>query len=181
MSAFNGDNLLHCSKNMPWYKGFEVEVDGESITGMTLGDALSTTVKPPPHNDNLPFRLPVSGVYRIPGIGDVITGRVEQGTITNGCKVRFSPSGATGVIFSIEKWHRMLERAHCGDNVGFNVKRLDRRNMPTTNDVMSIDDVKEDPHPPRACTKFTAQIVVQEHPGKLRPALKAQVIVLIFT
>merc|ERR1719203_1396033 len=96
MSGFLGDNLAEPSKNMPWYKGFEVKVKKEKVKG----------------------------------VGDVVTGRVEQGKITPGVKVRFYPTGCTG-------------------------------------DVLAIDDIKEDPEPPRAAKEFTALVFVQDHPGKL--------------
>jgi len=73
----------------------------------------------------------------------------------------------TGNIFSIEMHHKNVEMAHCGDNVGLNVKKLPKENMPHTGDVMAIDDLKEDPEPPRACKEFTALVFVQDHPGKL--------------
>merc|ERR1711973_304161 len=91
MSGFNGDNLNEPSKNMPWYKGFEVK-------------------------NKKAFRMPVSGVYKIKGVGDVVTGRVEQGKITTGVNVKFYPTGCTGNIFSIEMHHKQVEAAHCGDN-----------------------------------------------------------------
>merc|ERR1719334_98387 len=36
MSGFNGDNLNEPSKNMPWYKGFEVKIKKEKVKGHTL-------------------------------------------------------------------------------------------------------------------------------------------------
>jgi len=167
MSGFNGDNLNEPSKNMTWYKGFEVKVKKEKVKGHTLVDALEKVVKPPKRNDKKVFRMPVSGVYKIKGVGDVVTGRVEQGKITAGVNVRFYPTGCTGNIFSIEMHHKNVETAHCGDNVGLNVKKLPKENMPHTGDVMAIDDAKVDPEPPRSAKEFTALVFVQDHPGKL--------------
>merc|ERR1719203_2434655 len=107
--------------------------------------------------------MPVSGVYKIKGVGDVITGRVEQGAITPGANVRFYPTGCTGNIFSIEMHHKSVEEAGCGDNVGLNVKKLPKENMPHTGDVMAIDDLKVDPNPPRAAAEFTALVFVQDY------------------
>jgi len=167
MSGFNGDNLNDVSANMPWYKGFEVKIKKEKVKGHTLVDALEKVVKPPKRNDKKAFRMPVSGVYKIKGVGDVVTGRVEQGKITPGVNVKFYPTGCTGNIFSIEMHHKNVETAHCGDNVGLNVKKLPKENMPHTGDVMAIDDAKVDPEPPRAAKEFTALVFVQDHPGKL--------------
>ena len=63
--------------------------------------------------------------------------------------------------------HKAVEEASCGDNVGVNVKKLPKENMPRTGDVMAIDDIKVDPVPPRAAAEFTALVFVQDHPGKL--------------
>jgi len=93
MSGFKGENLSKKSDNMPWYKGFEVVDKDEKITGFTLIDALEKVVKPPKRDTNKPFRMPVSGVYQIKGVGDVITGRIEQGKITAGVDVKFYPTG----------------------------------------------------------------------------------------
>merc|ERR1712051_476499 len=51
MSGFLGDNLAEPSKNMPWYKGFEVKVKKEKVKGHTLVDALEKVVRPPKRND----------------------------------------------------------------------------------------------------------------------------------
>merc|ERR1711902_190957 len=77
------------------------------------------------------------------------------------------PTGCSGNVFSIEMHHKSVEMASCGDNVGVNVKKLPKENMPRTGDVMAIDDLKLDPVPPRAAAEFTALVFVQDHPGKL--------------
>jgi len=127
---------------MPWYKGFEVVDKDEKITGYTLIDALEKVVKPPKRDTNKPFRMPVSGVYQIKGVGDVITGRIEQGKITAGVDVKFYPTGCKGKAFSLEMHHKKVEEATHGDNVGVNVKNLPKENMPRVGDIMCIDDLK---------------------------------------
>jgi len=106
MSGFKGENLSIKSQNMPWYKGFEVAEKDEKITGHTLLDALEKVVKPPKRDTNKPFRMPVSGVHQIKGVGDVITGRIEQGKITAGVDVKFYPTGCKGKAFSLEMHHK---------------------------------------------------------------------------
>ena len=99
-------------------------------------------------------------------MGDVITGRVEQGTIHAGDVVRVAPRGLSGLkVFSVEMHHKTWPDAKPGDNVGMNVKGLDKKNMPKVGDVMSLESqpILE------PVDKFTAQIVVQEHPGQLKP------------
>jgi elongation factor 1-alpha len=168
MSGFKGENLSKKSENMPWYKGFEVVDKDEKITGHTLIDALEKVVKPPKRDLNKPFRMPVSGVYQIKGVGDVITGRIEQGKINAGVDVKFYPTGCKGKAFSLEMHHKKVDEATHGDNVGVNVKNLPKENMPRVGDIMAIDDLKVDPQPPRQAAKFTALVFVQDHPGQLK-------------
>merc|ERR1712003_353699 len=175
MSGFLGVNLTDKGNSirdekMPWYKGWKVSIKKEKIEGKTLYDALENVAKPPKRDKKKPFRMPVSGVYKIKGVGDVITGRIEQGAINPGVQVRFYPTGCSGKAFSIEMHHKNVEVANCGDNVGVNVKGLTKDNMPRVGDVMAIDDLKLDPQPPRQAAAFTALVFVQDHPGKLNHA-----------
>jgi len=167
MSGFKGDNLKTQSQNMPWWNGFEVKVKREKISGVTLYDALEKVIRAPKRENKKPFRMPVSGLLKIKGIGDVVTGRIEQGTINPGVNVKFYPTGCNGKVFSIEMHHKSVDEASCGDNVGINVRNLPRENMPKSGDVMAIDDIKLDPNPPKAVEEFTALVFVQDHPGKL--------------
>jgi len=169
MSGFRGENLTKKAEDvMPWYKGFEVKIKKKTIKGHTLVDALNDVVKPPKREVGKPVRMPVSGVYKIKGVGDVITGRVEQGSLKPNCTVRFEPTGATGKVFSIEMHHKSVEEACTGDNVGLSVKGLDKTNMPRAGDVMYVVDDPKDVNPPRPVKTFKAQVFVQDHPGQLK-------------
>jgi elongation factor 1-alpha len=168
LSGFKGDNLKDKSPNMKWWNGFEVKIKKSKVKGNTLVDALELVIKPPKRPVDKAFRMPVSGVYKIKGVGDVITGRIEQGKLTAGLTVRFYPTGCSGKVFSIEMHHKTVEEAICGDNVGVNVKGLKKENMPRSGDVMAIDDIKVDPDPPREVASFNALVFVQDHPGQLK-------------
>tara|TARA_B110000211_G_scaffold204235_1_gene237607 strand:+ start:6386 stop:7789 length:1404 start_codon:yes stop_codon:yes gene_type:complete len=170
MSGFNGENLTRVSDKMPWYKGFEVPVSkGVKVKGHTLVDALNIVAQVPERPENVPFRLPVSDVLKIPGAGDIITGRVEQGTIKAGDVVKFLPSGIEGKVFSIEMHHRPIAVAHAGDNIGINMKGLDKTNMPSSGDIMVL---KNDQHSKNnealSVKSFRAMVYVQDHPGELK-------------
>jgi elongation factor 1-alpha len=172
MSGFKGDNLSHPSENMKWYTGFSVSSQDkkkkEKVTGHTLIEALERVVRAPKRATKKVFRMPVSGVYKIKGVGDVITGRIEQGSIEAGVRVKFYPSMIPGTVFSIEMHHKTVPKAIAGDNVGLNIKGLKKEAMPQVGDVMAIDDLKLDPTPPRAAKSFTALVFVQDHPGQLK-------------
>jgi len=172
-SGWTGDNLVEESENKnltSWYKGFSVKIKKKEIKGVTLLDALNNVVKCPKRPHKKPFRMPVSGVYKIKGVGDVITGRIEQGTLNPGVQAAFAPTGVDGKAFSIEMHHKTVEKAGPGDNVGVNVKGLNKENMPKVGDVMFIQNEKGDDDPPKAADTFKAAVFVQDHPGKLKCA-----------
>jgi len=88
MSGYQGDNLLKKSDNMDWWKGVDVKnLEGKTVHIDTLHDALEDMVCQPPRPVDKPLRMPVSGIYKIKGCGDVITGRLEQGTTKPGDEV----------------------------------------------------------------------------------------------
>ena len=76
--------MLSTSTNMAWFKGWQIERKGESVTkGTTLLEALDAIV-PPSRPTDKPLRLPLQDVYKIGGIGTVPVGRVETGIIKPG-------------------------------------------------------------------------------------------------
>jgi len=169
ISGWVGDNLIKQSENMKWWKGANVKSQKKPMTCVTLYDCLNNMVAIPKRPLKKPLRMPVSGVYKIKGVGDVITGRVEQGAVEPGNEVMFLPTNTaskacSGKIFSVEMHHKTVPLAGPGDNVGLNVKGLDKVNMPRVGDVM----IKKGDDTLKACANFTAQIQVLDHPGELK-------------
>ncbi len=166
-SGFEGENLIEPTDKMPWYNGWEANLNPTTkVTGKTVKDALDKLVQPPKRNAEGAVRIPVSGIYNIKGVGTIVAGRIEQGTIKPGDEIGFMPSGVTGCkIFSIEMHHTKYEKAVPGDNVGMSIKGLVKDNMPKTGDI--IYKIKDGAC--KAVKEFTAQIAVQEHPGQLKP------------
>jgi len=174
MSGWKGDNLVDKTENMGWYKGFKVKPKKKEVEGWTLLDALNDVVSVPKRPTKKPFRMPVSGVYKIKGVGDVITGRIEQGTLKPNQMVKFAPTNVGGKAFSIEMHHKNVPKAGPGDNVGVNVKGLPKENMPKAGDVMFIDGDEKDDSPPAAAETFRAAVFVQDHPGQLRASVNGK-------
>jgi len=171
ISGWMGDNLLTASAKMPWWKGVEVvkPLDKKKITVTTLLDVLNNMVEPPARDETKASRMPVSGVYKIKGVGDVITGRIEQGVVKPGTEVKFVPTdtanlACSGKVFTVEMHHTTHDSAHAGDNVGLNVKGLAKENMPRVGDVMidKKDDTLEQ------VSSFMAQVQILDHPGQLK-------------
>ncbi|MEM0437911.1 MAG: translation elongation factor EF-1 subunit alpha [Candidatus Micrarchaeia archaeon] len=145
VSAYNGDNIAKKSSKMEWY------------TGPTIVQVLDEFVVPPKPIDK-PLRLPVQDVFTITGHGTVPVGRVEAGTLKPGQVVVVMPSGARGEVKRIEMHHQEIPQAVPGDNIGFNLKGVDKKDM-------KRGDVIGDPNnPPKVAEEFTAQIVVLQHP-----------------
>lgn len=165
-SGFQGENLIEETDKMPWYKGWKANISKDEIAeGKTLYDALEKLARPPKRADSKKVRVPINGIYQIKGVGDVITGRIEQGILRPNDVVGVVPRKLSGLkVFSIEMHHKMVPEAMPGDNVGINIKGLDKKNMPKVGDVIYIE--KENVL--KAVKGFRAQVAVQEHPGQLK-------------
>ena len=144
-----GDNLLKKSANMPWYKG------------KTLLESFDD-LKEPEKPTNLPLRLPIQDVYNITGIGVVPVGRVETGIMKVGDKIVVVPAregkGIHGEVKTIEMHHEQMQQAEPGDNIGFNVRGIGKK------DIARGDVLGHESNIPTVVKEFTAQIVVLNHP-----------------
>jgi len=145
VSAWTGDNVTKKSENMPWYDG------------PTLIEALDEFEVPPKPVDK-PLRLPIQDVYTITGVGTVPVGRIETGRLKVGDTVVFMPPGLVGEVKSIEMHHRPLNEAEAGDNIGFNVKGVSRKDIRRGDVVGHLDN------PPTVAEEFIGQIFVIHHP-----------------
>ncbi|MDE1851916.1 MAG: translation elongation factor EF-1 subunit alpha [Candidatus Micrarchaeota archaeon] len=149
-SALEGINVSSKSDKLSWY------------TGPTLLEALDTLQLPKKPTDK-PLRLPVQDVYSIAGFGTVPVGRVETGVMKPGDQVIIMPAGVKTEIKSIEMHHQQLQKAEPGDNVGFNIKGVDKK------DIKRGDVIGPTTSPPTVAQEFTAQIVVINHPTAIVP------------
>jgi elongation factor 1-alpha len=171
ISGFEGDNLLTKSTNMPWWEGVTVKINKKKTTHVTtLKDALNNFVQPAERHEDKPMRLPLSGVYKIKGVGDVLTGRVEQGKVEAKKNVIFLPTHTKvnpcpGSIFTVEMHHKRIEYGASGDNIGMNVKGLVKENMPRVGDVMIYDSDST----LNTSASFSAQLQVLDIPGSIKP------------
>ncbi len=149
-SALEGSNVAAKSDKLSWY------------SGPTLLGALDTLNLPTKPLDKA-LRLPVQDVYSIAGFGTVPVGRVETGVMKPGDQIIVMPSGAKTEVRSIEMHHQQLQKAEPGDNVGFNVKGVDKK------DIKRGDVIGPVSNPPTVAAEFTAQIVVINHPTAIAP------------
>jgi len=150
VSGWVGDNLIKKSDNLKWW------------TGKTLLETLDD-FKIPDKPIGKPLRIPIQDVYSITGVGTVPVGRVETGTFKAGTKVIIMPSGAQGEVKSIETHHTQMESAEAGDNIGFNLRGIEKKDI-KRGDVLGTPD-----NPPTVANEFRAQIIVIHHPTALAP------------
>ncbi len=146
VSGLKGDNVFEKSENTKWYEG------------ETLINTMDSTIEPPELPVDKPLRIPVQDAYTVTGVGSVPVGRIETGVLKVGDKVVFQPSGKEGEVKSIEMFHKKQPEAKPGDNVGFNVRGLGKK------DVKRGDVAGHPDNPPTVVKEFTAQIVVLNHP-----------------
>ena len=150
ISAFKGDNATKDKGELKWWKG------------PSLLEALDNLTAPDKPTDKA-LRLPVQDVYSITGIGTVPVGRVETGVMKPGMEVHFMPSDKSGEVKSIEMHHEMIPKAEPGDNVGFNIRGLGKKDI-RRGDVAGPADNK-----PTVARTFKARIMVLNHPSVITP------------
>merc|ERR1719502_169143 len=107
---------------MGWWSGVDILVGSaeEKIHVDTLYDVLNEYCRVPERPISAPMRMPISGIYKIKGVGDVLAGRVEQGQVKPGEEVVFLPTHTssnpcTGKVFTVEMHHTRAEAASSGD------------------------------------------------------------------
>ncbi len=86
-----------------------------------LMDAVDTWIPTPDRKEDMPFLMPVEDVFTISGRGTVATGRVERGRLNLNEKVEIvglSDEKRETVVTGIEMFHKLLDYAEAGDNIG---------------------------------------------------------------
>ena len=122
-------------------KGVDVEVSKDMLHVHTMYAVLDKMCRVPDQPVNAPMRMPISRIYKIKGVADVLAGHVEQGIVKPGKKVLFLPTHiacnpCAGKVFTVEMHHTHVDFANPGDDVALNIMGLDKNNMPKSGDVM---------------------------------------------
>jgi len=100
-----------------------------------LMSIVDDTIPTPDRDLEVPFLMAIDGVHNIQGRGCVITGRLERGKLKVGQDVDILGynKAAKGKVTGIEMFHKILEEANAGDQMGLlarGVKHTDvRRGM----------------------------------------------------
>ena len=119
--------------------------------------------EPPEKPTGKPLRIPIQDVIPITGVGTVPVGRVETGVLRANEKVIVMPSGVTGEVKSIETHHTQMESAEAGDNIGFNLRGVDKKSINRGDVIGPVNN------PPSVAKEFEAQIIVIHHPTAMAP------------
>ena len=132
-----------------------------------LMEAVDTWIPTPARNDDLPFLMPVEDVFTISGRGTVATGRVERGLIKKNEPVEIvglTEEKKSTVVTDIEMFHKLLDYAEAGDNIGALLRGVDRKNIERGQVLSKPGSIH--PH-----TKFKGQVYVltKEEGGRHTP------------
>ncbi len=123
---------------------------------LELMDTIDSYIPTPERDDNKPFLLPVEDVFTISGRGTVATGRVERGVAHVGDPaeiVGLIEKPRTTTITGLEMFHKQLDEAMAGDNVGALLRGINRTDVEKGQVIAKPGTVP-------TATKFEAQVYV---------------------
>ncbi len=132
-----------------------------------LMDAVDTYIPTPDRKADQPFLMPVEDVFTISGRGTVATGRVERGVIKKNEPVEIvglREDKLSTVVTDIEMFHKLLDYAEAGDNIGALLRGIDKKNI-------ERGQVLSKPNSIHPLTKFAGQVYVlsKEEGGRHTP------------
>ncbi len=138
---------------------------GDTI--IKLMEAVDEYIPDPVRDTDKPFLMPVEDVFSITGRGTVATGRVERGTVKVQDEVEIvglTDEARKVVVTGVEMFHKLLEQAEAGDNIGALLRGVQR-------DEIQRGQVLAKPGTITPHTKFNAQVYVltQEEGGRHKP------------
>ncbi len=132
-----------------------------------LMDAVDTWIPTPDRKADQPFLMPIEDVFTISGRGTVVTGRVERGRVKIGDKVEIvglKDESTETTVTGTEMFHKTLEYAEAGDNVGCLLRGIDKKAVERGQVLAAPKSIH--PH-----TKFKGQVYVlsKEEGGRHTP------------
>jgi elongation factor Tu len=95
---------------------------------LSLFEALDNYVPLPERANDRPFLMPIEGVHTITGLGTIVTGLIERGTVSVGDDVEIVGFGETlkSVVTGVETYRKILSTGEAGDNVGCRLRGVGR-------------------------------------------------------
>ncbi len=134
---------------------------------LELMDAVDNYIPTPDRKADQPFLMPVEDVFSISGRGTVATGRVERGVLKMSDTVEIvglTDEKKTTVITGIEMFHKLMDEAEAGDNIGALLRGIDKKGIERGQVLCKPGSIN--PH-----TKFSAQVYVltEKEGGRQKP------------
>ena len=132
-----------------------------------LMDAVDEFIPTPDRKADQPFLMPVEDVFTISGRGTVATGRVERGQINKNDKIQIvglREEKKETVCTDIEMFHKLLDYAEAGDNIGALLRGVDKKSIERGQVLCKPGSIKP-------LTKFAGQVYVlsKEEGGRHTP------------
>ncbi|MBE6663768.1 MAG: elongation factor Tu [Ruminococcaceae bacterium] len=134
---------------------------------LELMEAVDNYIPTPDRKADMPFLLPVEDVFSISGRGTVATGRVERGTVKMADEVEIvglADESRKTVITGIEMFHKLMDSAEAGDNVGLLLRGVQKNEIERGQVLCKPGSIN--PH-----TKFVGQVYVltEKEGGRSKP------------
>ena len=132
-----------------------------------LMEAVDEYIPTPERKADQAFLMPVEDVFSISGRGTVATGRVESGTVKVGDVVELvglTDEKKTTTVTGVEMFHKLLDQAEAGDNVGLLLRGIDKKEIERGQVLCKPGSIH--PH-----TKFKGQVYVltEKEGGRKKP------------
>ena len=134
---------------------------------LELMENVDSYIPTPPRDDAMPFLMPVEDVFSISGRGTVATGRVERGVVNMNDTVELvglTEERRQIVITGIEMFHKLMDSAQAGDNVGLLLRGVQKNEIERGQVLCKPGSIN--PH-----TKFVGQVYVltEKEGGRQKP------------
>ena len=132
-----------------------------------LMEQVDAYIPTPARNEDSPFLMPVEDVFSISGRGTVATGRVERGIVKMAETVEIvglSDEKKQTVITGIEMFHKLMDQAEAGDNIGALLRGIQKNEIERGQVLCKPGSIQ--PH-----TKFVGQVYVltEKEGGRQKP------------
>jgi elongation factor Tu len=111
-------------------KGEKDEIGLKAIE--TLLEKVDTAIPQPERNTEKDFLMPCEDIFSIQGRGTVVTGRVERGKIKVNEEIEvigYNPVVPRTSVTGIEIFHKLLDHAEAGENVGLLLRGIKRNEV----------------------------------------------------
>jgi len=140
-----------------------------------LMEVVDTTVPTPERDLEVPFLMPVDHVHNIQGRGCVFTGRAERGKLKVGQEIEVIGynKSTKGKVTGIEMFHKTLEEANAGDQMGILARGVKASDVRRGMCVVKPKSVKQHDN-----VETQVYMMTPEEGGRKKPLLTDQQMIM---